>query len=98
MTRFGDFMSAVIEPALETRTRVGRGVKLTGSLSPTGLVFCVLPGLPTPGHGQIFELVTQLREKAGPRQVDFARVAVQENGGGLLGIEDVTAAVTVLSR
>jgi len=50
------------------------------------------------GLGQIYELVTQLRQKAGPRQVDYARVAVQENGGGLLRIEEGAAVVTVLSR
>ncbi len=50
------------------------------------------------GLGQIYELVTQLRQKAGPRQVDYARVAVQENGGGLLGVEEGAAVVTVLSR
>ena len=50
------------------------------------------------GLGQIYELVTQLRGKAGARQVDFAKVAVQENGGGLLGNEDAVAVVTVLSR
>lgn len=62
-------------------------------------------GLQSKGHpigatglGQIYELVTQLRKKAGPRQVDYANVAVQENGGGLLSNEDVAAVVTVLSR
>lgn len=50
------------------------------------------------GLGQIYELVTQLRQKAGPRQVDYAKVAVQENGGGWPGVEEGTAVVTVLSR
>ena len=61
-------------------------------------------GLESKGHpigatglGQIYELVTQLRQKAGPRQVDYARVAVQENGGGLLCVEEGAAVVTVLS-
>lgn len=61
-------------------------------------------GLESKGHpiaatglGQIHELVTQLRGEAGPRQVEGARVAVSENGGGLFGVEEAVAAVTILS-
>jgi len=62
-------------------------------------------GLESKGHpiaatglGQIHELVTQLRGEAGPRQVEGARVAVAENGGGLYGTEEAVAAVTLLSK
>lgn len=48
------------------------------------------------GLAQVFELVTQLRGAAGSRQVHGARIAVAENGGGLLGFEEAAAAVTVL--
>ncbi len=61
-------------------------------------------GLESKGHplgatglGQIFELVEQLRGRAGIRQVVGARVAVAENGGGLYHGEEAAAAVTVLS-
>jgi acetyl-CoA acyltransferase len=61
-------------------------------------------GLESKGHpigatglGQIFELVTQLRGEAGARQVERARFAIAENGGGLYGIEEATATVTILS-
>lgn len=61
-------------------------------------------GLESKGHplgatglGQIFELVEQLRGRAGSRQVAGARVAVAENGGGLYRGEEAAAAVTVLS-
>ncbi len=50
------------------------------------------------GIAQLHELVTQLRGEAGGRQVEDARVAVAENGGGLHGIEEAVATVTVLSR
>ncbi|MER5498642.1 MULTISPECIES: thiolase family protein [unclassified Streptomyces] len=50
------------------------------------------------GLAQIFELVTQLRGRAGARQVSDARIAVAENGGGLYGIEEAVAAVTILGR
>ncbi len=62
-------------------------------------------GLESKGHpvgatgiGQVHELVTQLRGEAGPRQVEGARIAVAENGGGLQGIEEAVACVTILGR
>ncbi len=62
-------------------------------------------GLESKGHplgatglGQIYELVTQLRGEAGARQVEGARHAIQENGGGLIGIEEGAVAVTILAR
>jgi acetyl-CoA acetyltransferase len=62
-------------------------------------------GLESKGHpigatglGQIYELVTQLRGEAGLRQVDGARVALAENGGGLMGVEEAAVAITVLER
>jgi len=36
-------------------------------------------------------LVTQLRGEAGARQVEGARHAIQENGGGLQGIEEAAS-------
>lgn len=50
------------------------------------------------GLGQIFELVTQLRGRAGKRQVEGAKVAIAENGGGIYGIEESVTCVTILSR
>ncbi len=62
-------------------------------------------GLESKGHpigatglGQIFELVTQLRGEAGPRQVENARIALAENGGGLMGVEEAAVAITILER
>ena len=62
-------------------------------------------GLESKGHpigatglGQIFELVQQLRGQAGARQVDGARLAIAENGGGLWGVEEAACAITILSR
>lgn len=48
------------------------------------------------GIVQLHELVAQLRGEAGGRQVDGARIAVAENGGGFVGVEEAAAAVTVL--
>lgn len=50
------------------------------------------------GLGQIHELVTQLRGEAGLRQVQGARVALQENGGGMAGYEEAVVAVNLFTR
>lgn len=62
-------------------------------------------GLESKGHplgatgiGQLYELVTQLRGEAGARQVAGARHAIQENGGGLQGIEEAAVAIHILSK
>ncbi len=62
-------------------------------------------GLESKGHpigatglGQIYELVMQLRGEAGQRQVEGARIALAENGGGLWGIEEAVATITILGK
>lgn len=62
-------------------------------------------GLESKGHpigatglGQIYELATQVRGEAGSRQVEGARFAIAENGGGIYGIEEATCCITVLGR
>ncbi len=50
------------------------------------------------GLAQIHELVTQLRGEAGARQVEGARIALQENGGGLYGYEEAVAVLTLLGH
>jgi len=62
-------------------------------------------GLESKGHpigatglGQIYELATQLRGEAGARQVEGATTAIAENGGGIYGIEESVACITILGR
>jgi len=62
-------------------------------------------GLESKGHpigatglGQIHELVTQLRGEAGARQVNDPRIAIAENGGGLRGVEEAVASITLLGH
>ena len=50
------------------------------------------------GLAQLFELTLQLRGEAGARQVEGARIAVAENGGGFLGVEEAATVVTILER
>ncbi|TFI44844.1 thiolase family protein [Rhodococcus sp. 1R11] len=60
-------------------------------------------GLESKGHplgatglGQVFELTDQLRGRAGRRQVDGARIALAENGGGFHRGEEAVTSVIIL--
>lgn len=62
-------------------------------------------GLESKGHpigatglGQVFELVSQLRGECGERQVAGARFAVQENGGGIWGVEESVCHIGIYAR
>jgi acetyl-CoA acetyltransferase len=62
-------------------------------------------GLESKGHpvgatglSQIHELVTQLRAEAGPRQVEGARIALAENGGGFLGQQEAAIAIHIFEK
>jgi acetyl-CoA acetyltransferase len=48
------------------------------------------------GLSMVYELALQLRGEAGKRQVPGARVAMQENGGGVIGLEEAACSVMLL--
>ncbi len=50
------------------------------------------------GLAQIVELTEQLRGEAGARQVQGAKVALAENGGGFIGTDAAAMVMTLLSR
>ena len=50
------------------------------------------------GTAQLAELVWQLRGEAGKRQVENARIALAENGGGFIGTDVAALALTILSK
>ncbi len=50
------------------------------------------------GLSMIYELATQLRGEAGPRQVAGAELALAENGGGVIGFEEAVCSITILER
>ncbi len=58
----------------------------------------VAKGHPVAATGlvQVHDLVRQLRGEAGAVQASRARIAVAENGGGFLGVEEAATTVTVL--
>jgi len=50
------------------------------------------------GLSMCHELVTQLRGEAGDRQVRDARIGLQQNGGGIIGLEEALCAVAIYDR
>lgn len=50
------------------------------------------------GAGQIVELVDQLRGRCGARQVQGARTALAENGGGFIGTDVAAIVISILQR
>jgi len=50
------------------------------------------------GLSMIYELTQQLRGEAGERQVQSARVALAENGGGVIGFDEAACVVTILTK
>ncbi len=67
-------------------------------VNPSGGLECKGHPIGATGLGQVYELVSQLRGECGARQVDGARVAIAENGGGLIGIEEAVASVLILAQ
>jgi acetyl-CoA acyltransferase len=76
----GDAGPATISGA----TTIG-GSALT--VNPSGGLVARGHPLGATGIAQVVELTTQLRDEAGPRQVDGARLAVAANTGGMIGTE-----------
>lgn len=78
----------------------------SGATAPGGRIpINVSGGLLSRGHpigatglAQVYELVTQLRGEAGARQIDGARLAIAENGGGFNGVEEAVTCITILGR
>jgi acetyl-CoA acetyltransferase len=50
------------------------------------------------GLAQIFELATQLRGEAGPRQIENPRLAMAENGGGTIGNGEAAMTIHILEK
>lgn len=80
--------------ALRGETTIGGRIPI----NPSGGLECKGHPIGATGLAQVFELVTQLRGEAGARQVQGARIALAENGGGLAGVEEAVACLTLLGR
>lgn len=67
-------------------------------INPSGGLECRGHPIGATGLAQIHELVTQLRHGAGKRQVENARFALAENGGGFYRNEEAVASIIILAR
>jgi acetyl-CoA acetyltransferase len=67
-------------------------------VNPSGGLIARGHPLGASGLAQIYELVEQLYGEAGPRQVQGARVALAENGGGFLGRGEAAMGIHILER
>ncbi len=50
------------------------------------------------GLSMIYELMLQLRGEAGQRQTDCAKIALAENGGGVIGFDEAACSVILLEK
>jgi acetyl-CoA acyltransferase len=75
-------------------TRLGGSIPI----NPSGGLVSKGHPLAATGLGQLYEIALQLRGEAGARQVDGARVGIAENGGGVVGVEEAAACITILRR
>lgn len=67
-------------------------------VNPSGGLECRGHPIGASGIAQVYELTTQLRGDAGPRQVEGARVAMAENGGGFIGMGEAAMCIHVLEK
>jgi len=74
----------------DTRLGGGTPINTSGGLEARG------HPIAASGLAQIVELVDQLRGEAGPRQVDGARLALAQNGGGMVGGEEAAMGIHIL--
>ena len=74
--------------------------KLDGSIPINTSGGLVSKGHPvgSTGLSMIYEIVTQMRGEAGPRQVPNARIGLTENGGGVISTEEFSCCVTILQK
>jgi len=73
---------------------------LTGKIpvNPSGGLISRGHPIGASGLAQIYELVTQLRGEAGPRQIEKARLAMAENGGGTIGNGEAAMTIHIMEK
>lgn len=67
-------------------------------VNPSGGLECRGHPIGASGLAQVYELVTQLRGDAGKRQVEGARIAMAENGGGFIGLGEAAMCIHILEK
>lgn len=67
-------------------------------VNPSGGLECRGHPIGASGLAQVYELVQQLRGDAGARQVEGARIAMAENGGGFIGLGEAAMAIHIMEK
>jgi acetyl-CoA acetyltransferase len=67
-------------------------------VNPSGGLECRGHPIGASGLAQAYELVLQLRGDAGARQVEGARLAMAENGGGFIGLGEAAMCIHIFER
>jgi len=67
-------------------------------VNPSGGLECRGHPVGASGIAQAYELVNQLRGGADPRQVEGARIALAENGGGFIGAGEAAMCIHILEK
>ena len=67
-------------------------------INPSGGLIARGHPLGASGLAQIYELVAHLRGEVKGRQVEGARIALAENGGGILGLGEAAMAIHILEK
>jgi acetyl-CoA acetyltransferase len=67
-------------------------------INPSGGLECRGHPIGASGIAQIYELVLQLRGDSGKRQVEGAKIALAENGGGFIGAEEAAMTIHILEK
>jgi acetyl-CoA acetyltransferase len=67
-------------------------------VNPSGGLECRGHPIGASGLAQVYELVQQLRGTAGGRQVEGARIAMAENGGGFIGLGEAAMCIHILEK
>jgi acetyl-CoA acetyltransferase len=67
-------------------------------VNPSGGLLCKGHPVGATGPGQIYEIVKQLRGQAGKRQVQGARIGLQQNGGGFRQVDGGCSIVNIFQK
>ena len=86
--------------SFDVATDSGFATRIGGKqpINPSGGLECRGHPVGASGLAQIYELVHQLRGDAGPRQVERARIAMAENGGGFIGLGEAAMAIHIMEK